>query len=88
MYAPQSVEIYSFLHALSLNAPTAFLMVGMCAALGVMMLLLIPVVIRLLLPLPKETRLSDHLPFDQILKDGRTIMCRDGTLFQVLELKG
>jgi type IV secretion system protein VirB4 len=41
-----------------------------------------------MLPNPKETRLADFLPFDRILEDGRTILCRDGTVVQCLEVGG
>ena len=47
-----------------------------------------PVVARSVLPKPKETRLADHLPFLKLLKDRRTLLCRDGTLLQTLRISG
>jgi type IV secretion system protein VirB4 len=48
----------------------------------------VPVLSKLVLPNPKETRLADYLPFDRVLSDGRTVQCRDGTICQVLEVTG
>ena len=50
--------------------------------------LLTPAVAHSMLPNPRETKLSDFLPFDQILQDGKTILCRDGTVVQCLEVAG
>jgi type IV secretion system protein VirB4 len=50
--------------------------------------LLTPAIAHTMLPNPKETKLADFLPFDQILQDGKTILCRDGTVVQCLEVAG
>ncbi len=41
-----------------------------------------------LLPKPKESRVSDFLPFDRLMEDGCTIKCKDGTLVRVYSVKG
>lgn len=48
----------------------------------------VPAVARFVLPPPRDTRLADHLPFDRLLPDRRTLACRDGTLVQCLLVEG
>ncbi len=48
----------------------------------------IPTVSRNVLPPPEETRLADFLPFDRVLPDGRNIVCRDGSITQIMEVTG
>jgi type IV secretion system protein VirB4 len=48
----------------------------------------IPSVARLVLPPPRDTRLADYLPLLRLLPDGRTIVCRDGTLVQCIRVEG
>ncbi|MGD9650474.1 MAG: hypothetical protein AB7U41_06780, partial [Dongiaceae bacterium] len=50
--------------------------------------LLTPALAHFILPNPKETRLADYLPFDRVLPDGKTILCRDGMMIQCLEVAG
>jgi len=50
--------------------------------------LAVPGVARVVLPKPQESLLSDNLPFDRVLEDGKTIVCRDGTLCQMVEVAG
>jgi type IV secretion system protein VirB4 len=50
--------------------------------------LLTPAIAHAMLPSPRETKLADFLPFDQILPDGRTVICRDGTVVACLEVAG
>ncbi len=40
------------------------------------------------LPQPRETRVSDFLPFNKILSDGITIQCYNGALVRVFEVEG
>ncbi len=40
------------------------------------------------LPKPKETRLSDFLPFERLDEDGATIHLRNGAMARVFEVKG
>jgi type IV secretion/conjugal transfer VirB4 family ATPase len=48
----------------------------------------VPAIARFVLPQPKETRLADVLPFNEVLADGSTIVCHDGTILKLLEMKG
>ncbi|PKU22823.1 hypothetical protein [Telmatospirillum siberiense] len=57
---------------------------GMAAFTG----LTVPAVARAVLPPPRDTRLADHLPFERLLSDNRTLVCRDGTLVQCLAVEG
>ena len=61
---------------------------GLVAGGAAFTALSVPAVARLVLPPPRDTRLSDHLPFDRLLPDRRTIRCRDGTLVQCLGVEG
>ncbi|HIJ38908.1 MAG TPA: hypothetical protein HPP80_08440 [Rhodospirillaceae bacterium] len=51
-------------------------------------LLSVPALARMVLPPPRETRLADHLPFERLMPDLRSIRCRDGTLVQCLAVEG
>lgn len=42
----------------------------------------------MILPKPKETRVSDFLPFSKLDEDGATIHMRNGSLARVFEVKG
>ena len=61
---------------------------GMLLGGGAFSALSVPAVARFVLPPPKDTRLADHLPFDRILPDRRTLVCRDGTLVQCVLVEG
>lgn len=43
---------------------------------------------EIILPRPKETQVSDFLPFERLKEDGTTIECHDGTLVRVFSVKG
>jgi len=75
--------------AAAVSTPMFFLSIfGLVAAGAAMFSIGIPAVSRIVLPPPNETRLADHLPFERVLPDGKTIACRDGTYVQVLEVAG
>jgi len=61
---------------------------GMLLGGGAFTALSVPAVARFVLPPPRDTRLADHLPFDRLLPDRRTLVCRDGTLVQCLLVEG
>jgi hypothetical protein len=61
---------------------------GMVLAGGAFTALSVPAVARFVLPPPRDTRLADHLPFDRLLPDDRTLVCRDGTLVQCVIVEG
>ena len=50
--------------------------------------MLVPAVSRKLLPLPKETRLADFLPFERMLSDKTTITTKRGDLVQIVKIAG
>jgi len=56
------------------------------AAMGAAML--VPAVSRRLMPMPRETRLVDFMPFGQIMADGETITTQRGDLVRVLKVQG
>ncbi len=58
---------------------------GLIAAAAVMFS---PVLRSILVPLPRETLLSDKLQFERILGDGKTLRCKDGQLVQTIEVRG
>ncbi|MBS4772906.1 MAG: hypothetical protein KHX55_01360 [Proteobacteria bacterium] len=41
-----------------------------------------------ILPQPRESRVSDFLPFDKLLSDGMTIRCYNGSLARVFKVEG
>ena len=43
---------------------------------------------RSVLPQPRESRVSDFLPFDKLLSDGITIRCYNGSLSRVFKIDG
>lgn len=43
---------------------------------------------EIILPKPKETQVSDFLPFERLKDDGTTIECHDGSLVRVFAVKG
>lgn len=61
---------------------------GVIAGMTAFTSLTVPAVARAVLPPPKDTRLADHLPFERLLPDNRTLVCRDGTLIQCLAVEG
>ena len=68
----------------------AMMMAMMGAGIGALAFagLAVPAVGRFVLPNPEETRLSEFLPFERVEPDGVTIICRDGTMMQVIECRG
>ena len=56
--------------------------------LGFLGIFIMPSLRRAAIPVFKETYLSDFLPFNIILEDQKTILCRDGKLCRVFEIKG
>src|SRR3546814_3199585 len=50
--------------------------------------LLVPKISRKLMPLPKESRLVDFLPFEAMMADGKTITTKRGDLVQIIRIAG
>ncbi|MBY0462606.1 MAG: hypothetical protein K2Q34_05450, partial [Alphaproteobacteria bacterium] len=63
------------------TAATAAMGAGISAAC-------IPALKKTLLPLPKESFLSELLPFSHLEEDGQTLVCKDGTKAWVIQLEG
>ena len=61
----------SFVKDVTMISTTGMVLAGLTAAAGAAML--IPAVTKRILPNPKETHLSDHLPFEAINGDKRTV---------------
>ena len=57
-------------------------------ALGAGIALAVPAISRKLIPMPKETRLVDFMPFGQFLDDGKTITTKRGDLVRVIKISG
>jgi type IV secretion system protein VirB4 len=57
-------------------------------AVGLGMVAMIPRVSRKLMPLPKETRLVDFMPFTNFDKDGATINTKRGDFVRVIKIAG
>ncbi|MHA1539013.1 MAG: hypothetical protein ACTSXQ_00880 [Alphaproteobacteria bacterium] len=87
-YYPSAYDFYSLVEAMTASIPQGVGLVGLIVALVMLILFSVPVITRIMLPVPKETRLADHLPFSKIMPDGATILCKNGTLCQIVELKG
>jgi type IV secretion/conjugal transfer VirB4 family ATPase len=81
---PEIIQAFRASSSLTALMGFAGIGVGGMAFVG----LSIPGVARLVLPPPQETRLADVLPFDRVLPDGKTIICRDGSWVQCLEMRG
>ncbi len=48
----------------------------------------VPRIAERIMPTPKETHLADFLPFGELMADGRTIVCRDGSLSRIISIGG
>lgn len=66
----------SFARDVGLVTSAGAVFAGLTAFAGAAVL--VPAVTRLILPKPKETHLSDFLPFEALDKDGRTIHLKNG----------
>jgi type IV secretion system protein VirB4 len=62
--------------------------IGAVAAAAIAAALAMPPISRKLMPLPKETRLVDFMPFTTFLKDGATIQTKRGDLVRVYRIGG
>ena len=55
---------------------------------GCLGMMVIPKICRVLIPIFKETYLSDFLPFSHILEDDKTILCRNTKFCRIFDIKG
>ena len=82
-----NANIVDFILTSATSVPTILAVLGLMAAI----LLAFASVTKIgewVLPKPKETRLSDFLPFERMDEDGATIHLRNGSLARVFEVKG
>ena len=82
-----NANIVDFILASATSMPTILAVMGVLGAI----LLAFASVTKIgewVLPKPKETRLSDFLPFERMDEDGATIHLRNGSLARVFEVKG
>ncbi|WP_165356656.1 hypothetical protein [Sphingosinicella sp. BN140058] len=61
---------------------------GLLASVAGGAAMLVPAVSRRLLPMPKETRLVDFLPFEEMMADRMTIKTKRGDLLRVIKVAG
>ncbi len=66
----------TFATDVSTTVAVGAILTGIAAAAGTAFL--IPAVTRRILPSPKETHLSDFLPFEALQQDGRTVLLKNG----------
>lgn len=87
----QSLPLAELAEALALVAPPPGHLAalgGTVAATGLAAALGVPALSRRVLPEPQETSLADFLPFEALMRDGKTIRCQDGRLARVVEVRG
>ena len=81
------VNIIDFILTSATSVPMILAILGLISAI----LLAFASVTKIgewVLPKPKETRLSDFLPFEKLDEDGATIHLRNGALARIFEVKG
>ena len=88
MYSPTSIDTLQFFQAITASGPNAVALIGVGIALVMLCFFLIPVITKIMLPVPKETRLVDHLPFSHVAPNGTMVVCQDGSVSMVIEIKG
>ncbi len=66
---------------------TLVALIGICAAMFIMSVFVTKLG-DIILPKPKETRVSDFLPFSRLDEDGATIYLKNGSLARVFEVRG
>ncbi len=84
---PIDINVFGMLAQGASSASTLIAIIGIIAA----MLIVSVFVTKLgdiILPKPRETRVSDFLPFSKLDEDGATIHLRNGSLARVFEVKG
>lgn len=62
--------------------------VGAVASAVAAVTLMVPAISRKLMPLPKETRLVDFMPFEHMMPDKKTIVTKRGDLVQIIKVAG
>lgn len=80
------LETLTFAQSATLTTAIGSALAGLFAVGGAAVL--IPSISRFVLPSPKETHLSDFLPFDSIEQDGRTVLMKNGATSRYYHILG
>lgn len=81
------MNVFDFLAQGASSFSTLVAIIGVIAAMFIMSVFVTKLG-DMILPKPKETRVSDFLPFSRLDEDGATIHLRNGSLARVFEITG
>lgn len=84
---PVDIGVFEMLAHGASSFSTIVAVIGVIAAMMIMSVFVTKLG-DIILPRPKETRVSDFLPFSKLDEDGATIHLRNGSLARVYEIKG
>jgi len=81
------MNVFDLLAQGSSSFSTLVALIGVCAAMFIMSVFVTKLG-DIILPKPRETRVSDFLPFSRLDADGATIHLKNGSLARVFEVRG
>ncbi len=81
------MNVFDLLAQGSSSFSTLVALIGVCAAMFIMSVFVTKLG-DIILPKPRETRVSDFLPFSRLDEDGATIHLKNGSLARVFEVRG
>ncbi len=84
---PIDAGVFDMLNQAATSTSTMIFVIGVIGAMMIMSVFVTKLG-DMILPKPKETRVSDFLPFSKLDEDGSTIHLRNGSLARVFEVKG
>ncbi len=84
---PVDAGVFEMLNQAATSMSTLVFIIGLIGAMMVMSVFVTKLG-DIILPKPKESRVSDFLPFSKLDEDGATIHLRNGSLARVFEIKG
>ncbi len=84
---PVDAGVFELLNQAATSTSTMIFIIGVISAMMIMSVFVTKLG-DIILPKPKETRVSDFLPFSKLDEDGCTIHLRNGSLARVFEIKG
>ncbi len=84
---PVDAGVFDMLNQAATSTSTMIFIIGVIGAMMIMSVFVTKLG-DMILPKPKETRVSDFLPFSKLDEDGATIHLRNGSLARVFEVKG
>ena len=82
-----NIDIFDMLWQSASSLSTVVMIFGILAAMLIASVFVTKIG-NVILPKPRETRVSDFLPFSRLNEDGKTIHLRNGSLCRVFEVKG